>query len=174
LAIEPANKEKCKQTVAAICNGFESSDFNNELNSSIRQANNEPAKISSWDMNEKQKYKSNSFTQLNWLMWRSFLASSRNPLETRIMAIQTIFIALMFGLIYLRLPVDSKNLQNIGSVLFLCITNSSFSNLFGVINSFPAEIPIFLREHQNRMYRTFNYYFAKTLVEVRFEQLLTK
>jgi hypothetical protein len=118
-------------------------------------------------MNDKMQYKSNSFTQLNWLLWRSFLSSSRNPVETRIMAIQTIFIAIMFGLIYLQLPVDSKNYQNIGSVLFLCITNSSFSNLFGVINSFPAEIPIFLREHQNRMYRTVNYYLAKTLVEVR-------
>jgi hypothetical protein len=151
----------------AICSGFEKSELNHELVNAIRETNNEPAKINTWDLSERVGYKSNSFTQFRWLVWRSFLSSSRNPLETKIMAIQTIFIALMFGLIYLQLALDQKNLQNINSVLFLCITNSSFSNLFGVINTFPAEIPIFLREHQNRMYRVFNYYFAKTIVEVR-------
>jgi hypothetical protein len=117
--------------------------------------------------NEKSlNYKSNSFTQLRWLLWRAGKATLRNPLETKIMAIQSVFIAIMFGLIYLQLKINQENIQNINSVLFLIITNSSFSNLFGVLNSFPAEIPIFMREHKNRMYRTLNYYLAKTLIDV--------
>ena len=61
-------------------------------------------------------------------------------------------IALLFGLIYLRLNYDQEGVQDINGVLFLLITNSSFSNLFSVVNTFPAQVPIFLREHKNRMY----------------------
>ena len=33
---------------------------------------------------------------------------------------------------------------------------------------FPVELPVFLREHKNGMYRTDVYYLAKTLSEVGF------
>ena len=114
------------------------------------------------------QYKTGSLNQLKWLLWRSFLGSSRNPLETKISLIQTVVIAVLFGLIYLRLKVDQDGVQNINGVLFLLITNQSFSNLFPVINSFPAEIPIFLREHHAGMYRVINYYMSKVISEVRF------
>ena len=35
---------------------------------------------------------------------------------------------------------------------------------------FPVELPVFLREHKNGMYRTDVYYLAKTLSEVGFLQ----
>ena len=76
------------------------------------------------------------------------------------------FIGLLFGLIYLKLDVDQEGVQNINGVLFLLITNVSFSNMFPVINSFPPEIPIFLREHKNKMYRVLNYLLARFIVEV--------
>ena len=152
----------------AICDGFAKSEYAQHLDQEIKECNAiAPTRSQSAQVSQgRSKYKSNSFTQLRWLIWRSFLSSARNPMDTNIMAIQTVIIALMFGLIYLRLELDQQNIQNINSVIFLIITNSSFSNLFGVLNTFPAEIPIFLREHQNRMYRCFNYYLSKTLVEV--------
>lgn len=113
-------------------------------------------------------YKTNSFTQLTWLVWRSFTSSSRNPMETRIMIIQTLFIAIMFGLIFLQIELDQIGVQNINGVLFLLLTNSSFSNIFGVVNTFPAEIPIFIREHGNSMYRIVNYYLSKFIIEVNY------
>jgi ABC-type multidrug transport system permease subunit len=111
-------------------------------------------------------YKTNSLTQLGWLMWRSSISMLRSPMETRIQAVQTLVLGIVFGLIYLRTTLDQRGVQNINGVLFLLITNASFSNLFGVINTFPAEIPIFLREHNNAMYRVINYYLAKSLVEI--------
>ena len=43
---------------------------------------------------------------------------------------------------------------------------------FSLITSqvFPVELPVFLREHKNGMYRTDVYYLAKTLAEVGFQQ----
>merc|ERR1711915_1017273 len=46
------------------------------------------------------------------------------------------------------------------------ITNISFGNIFAVCNVFCAEIPIFLREHFNGMYRTDTYFLTKQLVEL--------
>jgi hypothetical protein len=43
-------------------------------------------------------------------------------------------LAVIFGLIYLRQILDQIGVQNINGVIFLCITNSSFSNLFAVLN----------------------------------------
>lgn len=43
-------------------------------------------------------------------------------------------IALIFGLIYLRIKVDQSGVQNINGVVFLLLLNSSFNNLFAVIN----------------------------------------
>jgi Na+/H+-dicarboxylate symporter len=116
--------------------------------------------------NHDLSYKASNLTQLVWLIWRSFISSLRNPNETRIMVLQTIFIAIMFGLIFLRIELNQKGVQNINGVLFLLITNASFGNLFGVINTFPTEIPIFLREEKNRMYRVINYYLSKFIIEV--------
>jgi len=44
--------------------------------------------------------------------------------------------------------------MNINGALFLILTNMTFQNMFAVINVFCAELPIFLREHFNGMYRT--------------------
>lgn len=120
--------------------------------------------------NTSLSYKTNSLVQLYWLVWRSFISSARNPMETRIMIVQTIFIAVLFGLIFLRQELDQNGVQNINGVLFLLLTNSSFSNIFGVVNTFPAEIPIFLREHSNSMYRVVNYYLSKFVIEVTYKK----
>jgi ATP-binding cassette, subfamily G (WHITE), eye pigment precursor transporter len=42
----------------------------------------------------------------------------------------------------------------------------TFGNLFAVINVFTQELPIFLREHFNGMYRVDVYYICKVLVDV--------
>ena len=46
---------------------------------------------------------------------------------------------------FLKFKLDQDGVQNINGVLFLIITNSSFANLFPVLQSFPLEMPIFLR-----------------------------
>jgi len=72
----------------------------------------------------------------------------------------------LLGLIFLRLTYDQTGIQNMNGILFLLLTNTSFSNMFPVINAFTVEIPIFIREHQNGMYSVFSYYLSKFLVDV--------
>nr|KAG5714726.1 hypothetical protein BaRGS_000214 [Batillaria attramentaria] len=76
-----------------------------------------------------------------------------------------VVIALILGLIYLRLDLDQKGVMNINGAMFLMITNASFSNMFAVVNSFPNELGIFLREYGSGLYRTDVYYLAKSVAE---------
>jgi len=80
--------------------------------------------------------------------------------------------AVLFGLIYLRLDYDQKGVMNINGVIFLILTNMTFGNLFPILNSLPKEIPIFVREQKAGMYRVINYYAAKFLNEVRYKFVL--
>ncbi|RNA09917.1 ABC subfamily ABCG [Brachionus plicatilis] len=167
LAILPSNKEESKERVKKICDGYDSSKYCQEAMDNIKKASGEQnLKSASFQSQLSSAYKAGWLTQLKWLIWRSFLSMSRNPMETKILAIQTFFIALIFGLIYLQIEDSQEGVQNINGVLFLLITNASFSNMFGVLNSFPAELPIFYRDHQNSMYRTVNYYLSKLITEV--------
>ena len=46
------------------------------------------------------------------------------------------------------------------------VTNLTYSNIFAVINVFCLELPLFLREHHNGMYRTDVYFLTKNLAEM--------
>ena len=46
------------------------------------------------------------------------------------------------------------------------VTNTTYSNVFPTLNTFPRELPVFFREYSNGMYGTLAYYVAKCLVEL--------
>ena len=50
----------------------------------------------------------------------------------------------------------------------MCLIALSFINMMSVANIFCAEIPIFLREQQNNMYRIDLYFVTKQLAELPF------
>ncbi len=138
--------------------------FNEQLKNEIETVKKEAPEAQR--VAKSKSYKASNFTQFKWLMWRNAVSSSRDPRETRINLVQTIAFAVLFGLIYFRLVCDQTGVQNINGVLFLLVTNTTFSNLFPVLTSFPFLIPIFLREHKNGMYNVFNFYMSKTIVDV--------
>ena len=80
--------------------------------------------------------------------------------------IQAFVIAIILGVVYLGQKNDQAGIQNINGALFVLIMNISFINIFGVCNVFCAELPVFLREHFNGMYRTDTYFLTKQLVEL--------
>ena len=114
----------------------------------------------------RSRYKASRLTQLKWLVWRAFLASYRNPTETKVHLIQSLLIGFLLGVIFIRLQLNQEGVQDIDGVLFLLITESSFANLYGVLDTFPSRVTIFLREHQNRMYSVSNFFFAQTICEL--------
>ncbi|KAG1660600.1 Protein white [Nymphon striatum] len=73
--------------------------------------------------------------------------------------------ALVVGVIYLQQKYDGKGIMNINGALFLTLTQLTFPYFFGVLSTFCPELPLFLREHWNGMYRTDTYFLAKNIAE---------
>ena len=90
----------------------------------------------------------------------------REPKIVKVRVLQTIFTAVLIGIIYFGQEVNQDGIVNINGVLFFFITNLTFSNVFAVINVFCVELPLFLREHHNGMYRTDVYFLTKQMAEL--------
>ena len=99
-------------------------------------------------------------------MWRSWLSVIKEPLIVKVRIMQTIVIALILGAVYFGQELTEEGVMSINGAIFLFITNMTFSNMFAVINVICMELPIFMREHFNGMYRTDVYFLTKQLAEL--------
>ncbi len=79
---------------------------------------------------------------------------------------QTVAMGLMFGIVYLDQDYNQQGVINIGGAMFLVLTAVTYVYQFTVINTFCLELPVFLREHHNGVYRVEIYYITKQLAEL--------
>ncbi|XP_020900669.1 protein white isoform X3 [Exaiptasia diaphana] len=161
LAIVPGQEDDCHERAKKICDAFEEQTAKEDHDESTRK--------NSFSENEvitHQPYKASWCTQFRAVLWRSWISTQRDKLMFRIRVIQSVVTALIAGLIYLQTPIDTSGVQNLSGAIFFLVTSVSFSSLQGVIFVFPAELPVFLRDHKNGMYRTDVYFLSKTFAEV--------
>jgi ABC-2 type transporter len=92
-------------------------------------------------------------TEAAVLYKRSTINLARDPLLTRARFFSTVFPAVLMGLIFLGLTNNQRSIQGKIGGLFFCIMNQSMISLFGVLQSFPVERAMFIREVQNGYYR---------------------
>lgn len=69
--------------------------------------------------------------------------------------------ALLIGMCYSGVEINQRGIQDIEGVLFIYITENTFPSVYAVLNVFPLELPLFLREYKNGIYRCDTYYIAK-------------
>ncbi|KAK7111238.1 protein white-like [Littorina saxatilis] len=171
LAIVPGQEEECRTKVNAICDAFDITDEANETRNHFAKEKSDSARTSGSVMMD-EAFKTESRYEAGWgrqfscVIWRSWISLMRDAILFRVRMIQTMVVALVLGLIYLRLDYDQKGVMNINGALFLLITNASFTNMFAVVNSFPHELAIFMREYGSGLYRTDVYFLAKGLAEL--------
>eukprot|EP00117_Sycon_ciliatum_P019578 scpid51410/ scgid3350/ Protein white len=116
--------------------------------------------------------KESIFVQAKALVWRSWVTTVREPLIVKVRVSQTLFLGILCGLIFLQLENDSKRVQNVAGALFFLTVQMSFGTIFPAVQTIPLELPVFIREHTNRMYRTSIYVMTKSLAAVPFNTVL--
>ena len=107
--------------------------------------------------------------QFSVLFDRAMTNTKRDPILTKVRLGQTLFIGILAGLIYLQVENDQLLPQNLNGAIFFILINQSFSGLFGVIQTFPLERPIFQREHESGAYSVSAYYWSKTCADFLFQ-----
>ncbi|KAG1660611.1 Protein white [Nymphon striatum] len=145
LAVVPGDEERSKRAISTICDCFEKSPMN-KFKESLKQNEVKVTQIHGDDV-PKSMYKASWCGQLKTLLHRSYLNTMRTPLVTAVRIMQSVVIALVIGLIYLGQKYDGKGIMNIDG-------------------TFCPELPLFLREHWNGMYRTDTYFLAKNIAEI--------
>lgn len=170
LAVVPTREESCRQTIEMVCDAFQRSEYGLKVQHDADAGGDLLAKPPhSWEEDlflvDTSPYKASWWAQFRAVLWRSSLSVFKEPQLIKVRMLQTIMVALMIVLIYYGQTLDQDGVMNINGVIFICLTNMTFQNVFAVINVFCAELPIFMREHRNGMYRSDVYFLCKTLAE---------
>ncbi|KZS03063.1 ATP-binding cassette sub-family G member 4 [Daphnia magna] len=168
LATVPGKEIESRSKIKYLCDAYDTSEAAKQVKEIVQKENNHSTRqnINDSENMKKSPYKANWFQQFSAVIWRSFLSVVRDPQILVVKASSSIFIALLIALIYQGQSMDASSSLNIQGVLFLFLTNATFENVFAVINTFSFELPIFLREHFNGMYRTDVYFLSKTFAEL--------
>jgi ABC-type multidrug transport system ATPase subunit/ABC-type multidrug transport system permease subunit len=128
-----------------------------------------PAIDSSMPTNFKKfsAYRSSWFIQIFVLFIRSFTNILRDRVLTFARAFQSIVMALIIGLIFLRLGKAQKDVQSRIGAIFFILMQTIMGNLFGSMMVFlTQERPVFMRERGAKTYRVSSYYLAKMFAEI--------
>lgn len=88
----------------------------------------------------------------------------RNPIGLRAKLGQIIFFAVITIILYERIAEDQNSyLQNLRGTIFFFVMNMGFSSVFGALNLFNVERPVFIRERLSNTYSTSPYFFGRSL-----------
>ncbi|XP_078572713.1 protein white-like [Branchiostoma floridae x Branchiostoma japonicum] len=164
LAIRPGKEERSRDRVEKICDQFQEVRENKDAKKQLAANHADQEFVE--DYSGRSRYRATWIQQFLAMMWRCNLQNIRDPMIMGVRTGQAIFVALLVGIVYLRIEYNQDGILNINGALFLMLTNIAFSHIFSVINVFPAELPIFRREHGNGMYRTDVYFLCKTIAEL--------
>ncbi|KAK8720985.1 hypothetical protein OTU49_012992, partial [Cherax quadricarinatus] len=172
LAIQPGKEEDCRRAITMICDEFAKSEDGISINRAVKENSKEMEQEQYSSLGDrdvkKSPYKASWWTQFRNVLWRSWLEVVREPMLIKVRFFQVMAIALLIGMIYWGQQLTQEGITNINGALFLLLTNMTFQNVFGVVSTFCAQLPIFLREHFNGMYRTDVYFLSKMLAETPF------
>ncbi|XP_076242442.1 protein white isoform X3 [Calliopsis andreniformis] len=167
LAVVPGQEMSCRHAISTVCDAFQKSDHGIKIALEAESVNGEfedSLRDSKYPEN-RSPYKASWCEQFRAVLWRSWLSVIKEPVLIKVRLLQTVMVSLLIGVIYFDQQLDQDGVMNINGALFIFLTNMTFQNVFAVINVFCAELPIFLREHRNGMYRTDVYFLCKTLAE---------
>ncbi|KAK9881156.1 hypothetical protein WA026_014506 [Henosepilachna vigintioctopunctata] len=169
LSIIPGREAVCRKSVESICDAFQSSSLGVKIEKATGKISKSVRNKESEWFHEKghiNPYKAGWFTQLFALLWRSWLSVIKNPEVTRHRTIVVLCEALLIAIIYFGQTLNQAGIKNLDGVLFLILNSIAFDSAFSVISSFCTELPLFIKEHKDGMYRTDVYYLSKMLCDI--------
>lgn len=171
ISMVPGQEEVARKSITKMISTYETSDYARGVKKVISGAEDHSgSNYVKHAMKDGSYYSVGFFDQLHACFVRAIKTHYRNPIQTKVFALQSVFLALLIGLIYLRTPfgsvVDSTQVIGMISGQIFLIVCTTFVATLSVLNTFPLEIPVFQREHFNGMYSTLVFFMSKTLAEI--------
>ncbi|XP_065841008.1 protein white-like isoform X2 [Oscarella lobularis] len=175
LAIVPGEEEKSRDRIEHITEAFVQNEKGATAKDTVIEdadstGSTDDAFATEFSKNalRNQWYKAPVLLQIQWVLWRSWLSVIRDSAPVKVRLGQALVVALMAGLMYFQADYDQKRIHKISCALWFVVLQLSMSSVTAVHESLPLEIPLFLRDHKARLYRTTIFYISKTLAELPF------
>ena len=132
------------------------------------QAEIESSSQISPNLTEHYRAKASFWTQFSYLLDRASKNAFRNELIIRVRLIQSIFIGLLAGLVFIDATggTVAGQIQSLSGVLYFLAVNQFFGSATAVLSIFAVEKTVFMREFQAGYYSLTAYYLSKVLVEL--------
>ena len=105
-------------------------------------------------------------TQVAILIRRNFREQLRKKTIFITSLIQSILMAILIGTVFLKIGNGQESIIRRSPVLFFCAINQGIFGALMVINSFPVERALTLRERASGTYFASAYFMAKILTEI--------
>lgn len=105
------------------------------------------------------------FSQLSILTHRDIVSLRRNKVLTVVRAVQSIASSVLIGWIFWQTKGDKAGVQTRLFSSFLLVFTQFMFALIGVINAFPSERAVFLREAQDKLYHPAAFYISKVVTD---------
>lgn len=173
ISTDPDRKEASKQQVKHILNTWSEGAESKELVAFVQRSAAQDAQVAMVEHKQSKlddsAYITGWWTQFTTLISRSFTTSKRDPVTTKARLGQALVISIVIGLIYLQLGDSQKDVQNKLGVVYFMLLNQSMGGVFGVLQTFAAELMIFKREHRSQMYSPSAFFLSKTLSDFPFQ-----
>ena len=160
--------ENDRQRIRSLIDSWEKSSESQQLLAQVKDFHKEGKEVERTLIEDSKKYRADFATQFRFLLERAAKNAIRNKFIIRVKFMQSIFIALLIGLIYLdinRLAL-AEQVQNRAGIAFFVCTNMVMGSSIGVLSIFAAEKAVFAREYANGYYGLPAYFITKTVVEL--------
>ena len=105
------------------------------------------------------------FTQVRILLRRTFQEQFRQSSIIITSIVQSIIIGVLIGVVYLKIGTGQTSTVRREPALFFCAVNQGIFGALMVINSFPVERALTLRERASGTYFASAYFIAKIVAE---------
>lgn len=113
-----------------------------------------------------------TFGQIAVLSQRNVVRLLRDKFVLHAGVFQSLFIALVVGLIYMQLDLTQSGIQNFTGAFYFLIVNQTFSAADSAFLSVPLELPIVIREYKAGLYHLIAWYLSKNISELPMQIIL--
>jgi len=172
LSVIEGREMECEKKIDAICAAFDKSTEKTSMANEKRISDKQVVKEK---INEYNKNSVSFFVSFYWLLWRSLIAQYRDKATIGMKFGQNLGTALIVGLVYLRVPWDSRinpyeevDAFNINGAIFSLVCSFSFTYLFLVVFAFPRMQVVLRREYYDGLYKLGTAFMAEIIAGIPF------
>ncbi|EAR86639.2 ABC-2 family transporter protein (macronuclear) [Tetrahymena thermophila SB210] len=142
------------------------SQYDNQIECEMQESVSKIEIANKYTVNQYDFYQAPFLQQVKHVAIRNLIKIRRDPLILKSELIQTVFNALLFGLIFLNLnelgnETTLREINNRNGILFLDIMSMFMSGCMQIVISFPSERGVYMREENSKYYTPIAYAIGK-------------